>query len=372
MRCVYCYGSGGEYGQRGFMEEATALRAVDWLIAQSGDEKEIDVCFFGGEPLLNFPLIRRVVEYALERGETAGKKFGFIVATNLSVLDDEKIAFLKAHDFDVHASFDGPPEVQNANRPFRDGRASYEVVATNARRLLSAMPQENVFCQATICGSTDPQRVVEAIRGVGFPGWLLNPPSPCILESGLGHGDETGDPTPMLEHVDTEAAEVFAVAKRRDWHAVRALGESGRIGILLSRLASRRRRYHPCGAGRGYVAIAASGDVFVCHRFVGLGNYRLGSVFDGRLDRSAYQGSLVTEGGPCAACWAKYFCAGGCMYENAARNGSVREPSPSTCRLVKHALEAAIRVWCDLDEGDRQYLKYVQLLTGDNGAFPLR
>lgn len=370
MRCTYCYGSSGEYGTRGLMEEATALRAVDWLLEQSGEEKEVGICFFGGEPLLNFPLMRKVAEEARARGKAAGKKLQFSVTTNLSLLDDEILAFLREYEVGVMVSFDGPPDVQNANRPFHDGRASYETVTGNIRRLLSALPEGRVSCRATLCGTTDPQPVVQAIRDLGFESWHISPPSPCILESGAGLGEEAVAPTRILEQAAPEANDVFALVKGRDWNSLKALGDSGRTGALLVELACRRRRYTPCDAGRGYVGVGTTGEVFVCHRFVGLGGYRLGSVSEGAPDRSASQASMVTDGGPCSDCWVKYFCGGGCMYENAAITGHARRPSPRICDLMKGAVEAALRVWCDLDERDRRYLRYVQRLTADGGRFP--
>jgi len=365
MRCVYCYGGGGEYGDGSLMEEAAATRAVDWLIEQSEGVKELGITFFGGEPLLNFPLVRRVVEYASGRGSAEGKTFRFGLTTNLSILNHETIAFLRAHEFSVLVSFDGPPDVQDRNRPFRDGRGSYETVAANVRRLLSALPKGRVACRATLFGATDPQRVVQAIRSFGFATWHLVPRSRCILESGMGDGEDAQDQTRLLEQVEADAAEALTVIRTRDWDGIKAMGGSGTVAPLLQDIALRRRRFYSCGAGRRYVAIATSGDVFLCHRFVGLHEYRLGSIFDGALDRSAYQGSLIRDGSPCAPCWARYFCAGLCRYANAAATGDSRRPAPSPCQLMKRYLEAAIRAWCDLDDGDRKYFKYVHLLTGD-------
>ncbi len=166
LRCIYCYGNGGSYGSGGVMTQRTARKAVDWLIEQSGKVKELRINFFGGEPLLNFPLVQDVLEYALERGRACGKQFEFDITTNGSLLDDEKIAFFKEHDIVPMVSIDGPKELQDRQRPFKNGKGSYDVIAPRIRNLLSVLPES--ACRATLIGNSDPVAVDNALQKMGF------------------------------------------------------------------------------------------------------------------------------------------------------------------------------------------------------------
>ena len=374
LRCVYCYGAGGEYGRRGMMDEATALRAVDWLIRPSEDHDKLRISLFGGEPLLNFPLMQRVVEYARKRGAEVGKSFRFNVTTNGTLLDDEKIAFFKTNNIYVSVSFDGPSDVQDANRPFRNGKGSYDRVSANIARLLRGIPRANVYCRATLHGSADPARVAEAIRGLGASMWLVTEASPPILDGHTGVEDDAREPSRVIELVQAEAIRALAAIKNRDWEGLKEIDRFSGFAQVLEYVMYKQRRPFFCGAGRTYLGVSTSGDLFPCHRFAGLDEYKLGSIFDGNVDSRGYQASPTGDGGPCSECWAKYYCGGGCVYDHLARTGSTSKPAETCgiCWTFRASLELAIYVWCELDESDRNYMKYARILRGGMARWPFK
>jgi uncharacterized protein len=162
MRCTYCYGDGGEYGSCGDMSQDTAFAAVDWLVAKSGRTKQVRICFFGGEPLLNLRLIEQVVPYARKRAEQAGKEVGFGITTNASLLDDEQIEFLRKHEIKPYVSFDGPKEIQDRQRPFKNGKGSYDAVVGRIRELMKVLPQAE--CRVTLVGDSDVAEIESALK----------------------------------------------------------------------------------------------------------------------------------------------------------------------------------------------------------------
>lgn len=149
LRCTYCYGGGGEYGEAGMMSEETALRAVDWLLEQSGDNEGVSVSFFGGEPLLALPLLKKVTVHLRETAAAAGKQANFAVATNGVLLDDETLGWFKENGFRLLVGFDGPPGIQDRNRPLRDGSPSSAPLLESARRITEVMPEQANF-RATV------------------------------------------------------------------------------------------------------------------------------------------------------------------------------------------------------------------------------
>jgi uncharacterized protein len=357
LRCIYCYGEGGEYGGRGMMSEETALAAVDWLLANSFEAKTLHVSFFGGEPLLNFPLLQRVVVYA--RGEAAahGKEVKFGMTTNASLLTDEMIAYLAEEKIEPLISFDGPPEIHDRQRPFRNGRGSHARVHANAQKLRAALP--HLTGRATVCAGSDPFVVRRGMEEAGFTTCILIPASPVILresgaaDAGAGAGQrETAEQ--MLAYRRAEAAELLDAVRERRLDAQ----ASPPALMLLAALADGRKRHAACGLGRGMRAVAVNGDVYPCHRFVGLEDARLGHLSDYRAGAvNDYHRAVVENLPACRSCWARYFCGGGCFYDNLARSGDMHSPDPEVCREVKTVCEDVICAWCALSDEDRAYVR---------------
>lgn len=364
LRCIYCYGDGGEYGTGGSMEEKTAFQAVDWFIKQAGEMKKIHLGFFGGEPLLKFPLMKAVVEYAKKRAADMGKDIDFYFATNATLLNDEIITFIKEGQISVMISFDGPQEVQDAQRPYANGQGSYNSVVPRIKKLLAAVPETSGH--AVLMGNTDPQSVKDAMQEIGFAKVSISPATPSLSSIDPNNRQPARDTQTLLQRLEQEAETWLHLIQSRDSETLKILkARSALYGIYrgMASLLHNTKRHHFCGAGRGLVGVSVSGDVYLCHRFVGWEGYKLGSVFENNLNRKEYLKSPITCNQICANCLARYYCAGGCKHDNLNCCGSIAAPSEDMCRLRCRELELAAMIVCSLGPEDRAFLVDEQIFT---------
>ncbi len=366
MRCTYCYGDGGAYGGSGPMSEETALRAVDWLIGQAGDAKYIGISFFGGEPLLNLALIEKVVPYARAK-VGASRELEFSMTSNLSLLNDCILDFVVANKIKVLASFDGPRHIQNRNRPLKNGQDSYDAVAPKVRKLLAALPDTSG--RSTLVAGDDPSEVARELQALGFRQIHIEAALGCLISgsrpAAAGGGTELGPHEALIDlHRDTASRFRQAVA-RRDADEVRALSCLRNVetnfrwfvdGNDLLQALTNRRRYFFCGRAMTMVAIAANGDIYPCHRFVGAPGFRMGNVHTGEFCRDEFLCSPLVENPECASCWALYLCGGNCQHDNAAATGDPLRPDPHACKDRRARIECAIHAADCLGDEDRRWL----------------
>ncbi|TGE36585.1 nif11-like peptide radical SAM maturase [Desulfosporosinus fructosivorans] len=362
LKCIYCYGDGGEYGAGGSsMQEKTAFQAVEWLLEQSGKMKRLYIGFLGGEPFLKFPLMKAIVEYAEKRVQEMGKEVDFDVITNGTLLDDEKITFIKEHQVSVMISFDGPKEVQDTQRPYANGEGSYDSTVPKLKKLFAALP--DTPGHAVIVGNTDPRLVKDALQEIGFAEVSITLASKSLFTGESDRAKSERDTQSLLQTLEQESETWLRLTQNRDSEALKSLMvKSGLYRGLISLLHNSKRRY-ACGAGRGLVGVSSAGDVYLCHRFVGRDEYKLGSIFAKELNREEYQKSPTIDSAVCSVCFAKYYCAGGCKHDNASSCGSTTTPSEDMCRLSRRELELAATIICRLDPEDQAFLVGQRIIT---------
>lgn len=354
LKCVYCYGEGGEYGSGGSMEEKTAYQAVDWLIEQSGKVKKINISFFGGEPFLNFSLIKKVVEYAETRVIALEKEVGFNVTTNGTLLDDEKITFIKEHNIKVMISIDGPREIHDMQRPFANGKGSYDTIFPKIKKLLEVSPETRAH--AVLVDDTKTHIIRNALKEIGFSEVSILPASASLFDDESAKTKRARELDGVLNDVELEAEAWLRHTKSRNSEALKNLMSSAQLFQGLLSFLHNKKKQHACGAGIKFVGVSCSGDIYLCHRFVGMDDYKLGNVFVKYLDREKYQESPVTQMKECTNCFARYYCAGGCKHDNAGSCGSAFKPSEDICRLKRREVELAAATVCMFDDKDRAFL----------------
>ena len=321
LNCVYCYGSedsesvGGTYGQRGMMSLTTAITSVDWLIENSGDREKIGIVFFGGEPLLNFELLKEVVSYANSKAALASKEIVYSITTNGTLLDSEKIKYLKANNIQVTISMDGGKRIQDKQRPLPSGQGSYDLIAKKVQALLKEIPEAD--CRGTIMDDSDVEEAELALKQLGFKTVHLTVVSKSLLRDAPpeSYVSSNSDSDPRFlntkETVKKEANALLSAIKMREAQKTAELVYSTAWGKKLARYSeqfvNQTKTHFPCGAGRHYVGISAKGDIFPCHRFVGSDNTRLGSIFSGEVERTTYHKTTVHHDNPnsCATCFAR-------------------------------------------------------------------
>lgn len=405
LSCIYCYGVDGEYGEKGLMKEETAFTAIDWLIENSLDLPQVSITFFGGEPLLNFGLIKKVVEYAKKRCAEHNKEPFFNMTTNGTLLTDEINQFINENNFSVMVSFDGEPEMQNKNRPFKGGKGSYKIARERVRKFLKSR-NGNAKARATVTGhNTDLKKVRQALIEVGFktvdaipvvlpessvfpdgrqrkettqsPGCVstscsssgdLNPSSKNlstsfavkfvgelaktakILNQEESHIQET-EYERMLKDLETLAEDTLKQIKNREHIYDRTILD------VIKRLHNPTPKLYFCGGGRTYYGISISGDIYPCHRMVGQKDKVLGNLKN--WDPSVQKPYIENYGmshPKCRRCFARYQCGGGCFHDSLETNGSMAEPNHHYCQQMRKKLELAIAVTDQLDIFDKAHL----------------
>lgn len=361
LACRYCYGAYGttlpacgsefRYGTaNGWMTEEVAVAAFEWLIRVSGQSRELALVFFGGEPLLNWRLFKRLVPQFKERAIQAGKRLHMSTATNATLLTQAKLDFLLENNIGIQFSVDGPPDIQDDQRPHKTGRGTHALVEAAAKRLFAHRPNQ-VTARATLTRPhMDIRRVVEHLLGLGFGSVHIEPATGIDNEYAV-----SADCLPELKNQLTSMAELFL--QRLD--AGELLEFSNFVKYIRSTHDPKEPRFYPCGAGRGYLCVDPSGTIYLCHRFTGTPEYSMGNVFDGLDDTLRWQvARLHVDARPgCRDCWARYYCGGGCWRVHVDATGGLETPdSAFHCQFQQHLIELSIAINTRLADTEAELL----------------
>ena len=341
MRCKYCFGDTGEYGgERQLMTNKVGRAAVDYIISHSGPRKHCEIDFFGGEPLINMPLVKDVTEYVRKREKETGKEFKLTLTTNGLALNENNIQWLNDNNISLVLSTDGRRETHDNMRPDCAGQPTYDKVMKNFKRCVESRNGENYYMRGTYTAENlDFTKDVEAMADAGFD--ILSMEPVVLKDSPYGL---TEDLLP----------EIFAEYDRlTDFYMKRHREGKGffffHFNMDLSNGPCVAKRLAGCGAGHEYYAVAANGDLYPCHQFVGRNKYKLGNVFDD-LNEGAeeitryFRESHVMNKERCKTCWAKFFCSGGCHANADLFHDDIRQPYEVGCEIQKKRLECAIAV----------------------------
>lgn len=338
LRCRYCFAGQGRFGGSDeLMAEPVGKAAIDFLIARSGGRKHLEIDFFGGEPLLNFGVLRELVGYGRRRGKEAGKEFKFTVTTNALLLDDEITEYLNRENISVVLSLDGRREVHDAMRPTPGGRGSYDNVLNRIRSFVESRGGSNYYIRGTFTRhNLDFSADVLHLADLGFESLSVEPVV-ALPEEEYSIREE--DIPELFRHYEQLTRELLR--RKKDGSAFNFF----HFNIDLDGGPCLPKRLSGCGAGHEYLAVAPSGDIYPCHQFVGKKDYLMGNVLTGE-DRpdlaDLFSGAHIYNKKGCAGCWAKFYCSGGCHANAEAQNGSILKPHSQGCRLVKKRLECAI------------------------------
>ncbi len=316
MRCEYCYGTDGSYSNPGMMDEKTAFEAIDFLRKQVdqrtyGEDKEVGLIFFGGEPLLNYELIVKCVEYSKKL--FADKNLTFGMTTNLTLMTDEMLDFFAGEEkFSILVSFDGPREYQ-ARRVMNDGRDSYDVVTQKIKSAIKKMGR--MAARATIYADDDREKIISEFKALGFEEYQLCGASGNLAEH-IKRVDLFKDYLDRKDALEKSAKSFIEMLKNRDADGIRRLAENKEqeyaIRFALDSMTM-PKRYICCGSGRSMVAVSHDGNLYPCHRFAGSEEYRQGNIYDGFVP-GVFEKHMILENEKCAKCFAKYTCGGCCAH----------------------------------------------------------
>ncbi|TFH01521.1 MAG: SPASM domain-containing protein [Calditrichales bacterium] len=345
MACIYCYGAGGTYGESGMMDRQTAFQAVDFLFRNSGEAKAVSIVFFGGEPLLNFDLIKAVVDYAKQQGNAHKKGVYFALTTNGTCLSPPVINYLNRNKFSVTISLDGDAKEQNTNRPLKDGKDSFKLVIKRINQFLESRDGKATARATLMTGEPSAGKIREKLKSYGFQKVEIVPAT----------GQKTNQ-EPSYQSVFNDQ-EVRADELLHDIKSRRRVPDDQLIKTLR-RLAFRCAKMNFCGAGSNTVAISSSGKSYPCHRFVGMSEFSFDFVSRFRhATQMAFVSKISAKSPACQNCWALKLCGGGCYYDNYREAGDPIIPSARNCEITKRQIEMAIYVYDQLVTEDLYYLK---------------
>lgn len=339
LRCRYCFGEGGSYGQeRRIMTPEVGKKAVDFLLAEAGSRRRLEIDFFGGEPLLNMPTVKAVTEYVRAVEKERDKTIKLTLTTNGLLLNDDNINWLNEHHISVVLSLDGRRETHDRMRPDAGGNGSYDRAVKNFQKLVASRQGDNYYLRGTYTRENlDFTADVLAMQTAGFD--ILSMEPVVLKDSPLALRDED---LPLIYAEYDRLTEVYLTKKRQGqgfffFH----------FNVDLSGGPCVAKRLAGCGAGHEYLAVAENGDLYPCHQFVGRDKYRLGSIFTGVTEKNLptyFRQSHVLNKETCPDCWARFFCSGGCHANADLFNGDIRKPYRIGCAIQQKRLECAIAV----------------------------
>lgn len=357
LACRYCYGSGGTYGSRGFMTPRVGEASIDFLFEQLRT-KECSVGFFGGEPLLNMKLLKHLIPYALKKGEDEGKTVHFTITTNGTLLSDELIRFLNENNIHIVLSIDGPREIQDYNRPFKNGTGSYDIIYLTLKSLLTSR-KGRITARSTAVRDDHYYAVFNHLMGLGFNQVHIEPATGGTFEPERIISDYRKISKDIMENIQKERHVLFS-----------------NLSDLMGKTYATTKKYHGCGAALRYVGISTKGKIYVCHRFVGIEEASMGTVWDFNpgIQKKILE-SHVDNREHCRECWARYYCGGGCIYESYYYYKDMTKPYTDRCELFKTSLMVAIWLYSQLKEEDQtilddMYEKYTREYVKQDGSEP--
>ena len=345
LRCKYCFASQGDYDthKRELMSFDVAKRAVNLLIRSTeGKRQHCEIDFFGGEPLMNFDVVKQTIEYIREQEKIHNKIFKLSLTTNGMLLDPAKVKYLTDQHISLILSLDGRPEVHNRMRPDAGGRDSYDTCARNQVYAAKHRNGEEYYVRGTYTKyNLDFTEDVRHMADLGFEGLSMEP----VVGDDLSYAITDDDLPRIFDEYD----------RLTDFYLQRY--DEGRPFIYyhfimdLYRGPCIAKRLRGCGAGHEYMCVVPNGDIYPCHQFVGQDGYVIGNVYEGVTNDTLpalFRDMHVLNKPECCKCWAKFFCSGGCHANNIKYGGNIQTPYELSCRIQKKRIECAMYIQAKL------------------------
>lgn len=338
LRCKYCFASTGDFGKgRKLMPFEVGKAAIDFLLEKSVGRENLEVDFFGGEPLMNFDVVKQIVEYARSKEEEYHKNFRFTITTNGMLLDDDTIDYINKEMYNVVLSIDGRKEVNDRMRVRVDGSGCYDRILPKFKKLVDGRGDKEYYVRGTYTKyNLDFSEDVMHLYEAGFDEISVEP----VIES----PEEAYAITE--EDLDQIYAEYDKLVDR-----IGAIRKSGKhinffhFMIDLDQGPCVIKRLRGCGSGNEYVSITPDGDIYPCHQFVGHDEYKMGNIEEGTFNndiKKEFAGCHVYSKPACQECWARFYCSGGCNANNFVFNGDIHKAYELSCKIQRKRIECAI------------------------------
>ncbi len=351
LTCAYCFASQGRYqGERAIMSEEVGRRALDFLIENSGTRRNLEVDFFGGEPLMNWQTVKNLVAYARTREKETGKHFRFTLTTNGMLIDDDVIDFANREMSNVVLSLDGRKEIHDRYRVDYAGKGSWDRIVPKFQKLVEARGGKNYYMRGTFThANPDFTEDIRTMLDLGFTELSMEPVV-CAPE----------DPEALTE----EDLPIVLEQYEKLAELMRERRKEGRPFTFYHYMIDLKsgpciyKRVSGCGSGTEYMAVTPWGDLYPCHQFVGEEKFRLGDIWTGVTNheiQDEFASCNVYARPECADCWAKLYCSGGCAANAYHATGAITGVYAYGCELFRKRMECAIALEASrmLEESDR-------------------
>ena len=340
LACRYCFAEEGEYhGRRALMSYETGKQALDFLIASSGNRRNLEVDFFGGEPLMNWQVVKDLVRYGREQEKIHDKKFRFTLTTNGVLLNDEVMEFCNKEMANVVLSIDGRKEVNDKMRPFRNGAGSYDLIVPKFQKFADSRNQEKYYVRGTFTrNNLDFSEDVLHLADLGFKQISVEP---VVAKPDEPYALREEDLPKICEEYDKLAKIMVEREKKHEGFSF------FHFMIDLSGGPCVYKRLSGCGSGTEYLAVTPWGDLYPCHQFVGEEKFLMGNVWEGITAtdiQDEFKGCNVYAKEKCRDCFARFYCSGGCAANSYNFHGRIDDAYDLGCELQRKRVECAIMI----------------------------
>ncbi len=346
LACKYCFAEEGEYhGRRALMTYEVGKKALDFLIANSGSRVNLEVDFFGGEPLMNWDVVKQLVEYGRSQEEKYNKKFRFTLTTNGVLLNDDIMEFANKEMANVVLSLDGRKEINDENRPFRNGKGSYDVIVPKFVKFAKEREDKSYYVRGTFTRKNlDFSKDVIHFADLGFKHMSIEP---VVGDDYEEYAIKEEDLPVIMAEYDKLAVEY--IKRQKEGNGFNFF----HFNIDLTQGPCVAKRLSGCGSGTEYLAVTPWGDFYPCHQFVGNEKFLMGNVDTGivRKDiQDEFKLCNVYAKPKCSKCFARYYCSGGCNANAYNFHGDIKDAYDIGCEMQRKRIECAIMIKAALAE----------------------
>lgn len=343
LRCRYCFaGTGAFHGERSLMSEEVAKKAIDFVIENSQNRRNIEIDFFGGEPMLNFDVVKSTVEYAEKEGEKHGKTFRFTITTNGNIINEEQVEYINKHMSNIVLSCDGRKEVNDKNRKTSDGKGTYDIIIDKFKSIAESRNQNNYYIRGTFTrDNLDFANDVTHLASLGFKQISVEPVA-------LPENSPLSIKKEHLKEIFSEYERLAEEIIRREKDGNDAFNFF-HFMIDLDNGPCALKRISGCGAGCEYLAVTPSGDIYPCHQFAGEKEYLMGNVLKDKKPQNdelkeKFKVRDIYHIKGCDSCFAKFYCSGGCAANSAHFENDLYSPYEIGCEMQRKRVECAIGI----------------------------
>ncbi|MBE6083600.1 MAG: thioether cross-link-forming SCIFF peptide maturase [Tissierellaceae bacterium] len=344
LRCKYCFASQGDFkGERLLMPLEVGRKALEFISINSGKRKNLEVDFFGGEPLMNFDVVKELVSYGRILEKKYNKNFRFTITTNGVLLDEDKMDFINENMSNVVLSLDGRKKINDYMRKTVNGQGSYDVIVPKMKKMVEKRKDKDYYIRGTFTKyNKDFSEDIMEYYNLGFKKVSMEP---VVASPKEDYALMEEDLEEVLREYEKFSKEYIDIKKKdKDFMFFHFMIDLNQGPCIIKRTVG-------CGAGSEYMAVTPEGDLYPCHQFVGNEDFKMGNVFTGIENttiRDEFKKANVLTKEECSGCWARYYCSGGCHANAYNFNKDIKKPYKIGCEMEKKRIECAISILANM------------------------